>query len=272
MMQFGLAGLVVCAATLVGADGSGNPPIPPKQETKRDYLISLLSNSRIVDFPGFDDPKLTLQDALEYLANRYDLAFDVDEKAFGQKFGKDGQGSVLTEEIAKTPLPPARNARLDNVIRKILVRIDVPSGATYLIRRDHVYITTQAAASKEILGDPKLPLPPLVQGRVDKCPLQNALSEIAESTEVSVVLDESVAEKGSQTVTARFLNTPVDTAVRVLANRANLSVVRLDNVLYVTTPEKAASLRRELEAEKGKSPRPMPLADEEKSKPAESQK
>ena len=38
---------------------------------------------------------------------------------------------------------------------------------------------------------------------------------------------------------------PVDTAVRLLANKADRSMVRLDDVFYLTTPEKAKRLREE---------------------------
>jgi hypothetical protein len=40
-------------------------------------------------------------------------------------------------------------------------------------------------------------------------------------------------------------NVPVDTAVKVLADMADLGFVRLDNLLYVTSREKAARLRAE---------------------------
>ena len=38
---------------------------------------------------------------------------------------------------------------------------------------------------------------------------------------------------------------PVDTAVRLLANKDDRSMVRLDDVFYLTTPEKAKRLREE---------------------------
>jgi hypothetical protein len=41
------------------------------------------------------------------------------------------------------------------------------------------------------------------------------------------------------------LNTPTDTAVRVLAELANLKSVQMDNVFFVTTRERATELQRE---------------------------
>ncbi|HMF11889.1 MAG TPA: VWA domain-containing protein, partial [Gemmataceae bacterium] len=45
--------------------------VPKRMLQLRDKL------SESVNFDGFDDPKMTLQDALEYLTDRYDLSFDV---------------------------------------------------------------------------------------------------------------------------------------------------------------------------------------------------
>jgi hypothetical protein len=225
------------------------------------YLAERMADT--VDFQGFDDPKMTLQDALEYLADRYDLSFDVDEKAFEKAIGKDKPRHVIQDQIASTPVPKMRGVGLETILRKILIRVDVPSGATYLIHKGQILITTQAAASEEVLGDSQLPLPPLIHRQMQKRLLRDALEEVAELTDANIVLDESVGEKAKETVTARFLNTPVETAVRILANKANLSMVRLENVLYVTTREKADELRDELAQEKNRDAhKRMPLAEE----------
>jgi hypothetical protein len=44
----------------------------------------------------------------------------------------------------------------------------------------------------------------------------------------------------------KLANVPVDTAVRILADAANLSVVQMDNTFYLTTSENATRLRKEL--------------------------
>ena len=48
-------------------------------------------------------------------------------------------------------------------------------------------------------------------------------------------------------VTAQLLNTPVDTATRVVAELAGQKMVALDNVFYVTTKEHADNLAVERE-------------------------
>jgi hypothetical protein len=101
--------------------------------------------SDAVKFPGFDDPKTTLTEALDALAKRYDLSFDINEKAF--KF--EQLMDVGKTEIASPNPIPEMNTTLSTVLRKILAKIPSTSGATYLIRRDVIEITTLTFAGAE---------------------------------------------------------------------------------------------------------------------------
>jgi tetratricopeptide (TPR) repeat protein len=101
--------------------------------------------SQPVRFDGFEDPRITLSEALDQLAKRYDLSFDINEKAF--KFEN-------VNDVAKTPITegsaiPPMHSTLSTVLRRILQRINVPSGATYVIRQDHIEITTGIFAGAE---------------------------------------------------------------------------------------------------------------------------
>jgi tetratricopeptide (TPR) repeat protein len=100
--------------------------------------------SKEVNYEGLEDPKATLNDALEQLSTRYHLTFDINEKAFEMDQLKD----VARTPIAETPIPPMRTT-LSTVLRKILRRVAAPSGATYLIRRDVIEITTGTFAAAE---------------------------------------------------------------------------------------------------------------------------
>jgi hypothetical protein len=141
---------------------SFGPDVPKRMLQLRDKL------SETVDFGGFDDPKMTLQDALEYLTDRYDLSFDVLEPAFRAAGYTDK--SVLQEPIAAQPIPKMRGVSLATVLRKILSRITTPAGqeATYIIRRDQIEITTAtfAVAEKSIrvypVADLVVPIPSAV--------------------------------------------------------------------------------------------------------------
>jgi RNA polymerase sigma factor (sigma-70 family) len=199
-----------------------------------------------LNFDGIDDPRITLQDALDKLGDRFHINFEINEGAFGLDNLKDVGRTPIAEG---KPIPPMRNTTLATLLRIILARVPSPSGAVYILRPDSVEITTTAALYPE-LGIARnipgaLPVIPLVWDVFDEAPISKALMRVTEQTSFSVIVDSSVKERVKVNVTAQFNNVPVDTAVRLLANMAELSMVKLDNVFYLTTPEKAKRLREE---------------------------
>src|SRR5262249_3158021 len=96
-----------------------------------------------INFAGIDNPRTTLQDALEALAETYDVSFDLMEGAFSSEGLKD----VLKYEIAATPIPSTSRVPLGSVLNVILARLPVGSGASYYVERDLILITTRAHAS-----------------------------------------------------------------------------------------------------------------------------
>jgi hypothetical protein len=218
------------------------PAAPPAASTQA--LHTQLT--RRVDFNGLDDPKTTLQEALQALAKWYfggaDV-FDVNERAFNHEQLKD----VLKAEVASpNPVPPMKNVRLVTVLRKILSRIPAPSGATFLLRPDVIEITTGEFERREVWGAAdEGPFLPVVHLALDHRPLDEALRDLADQAAYNVVLDGSTAEKGKTALTAKMYNAPLDTAVRLLAGMAGLRLVQVDNVLYVTTKEGAEALEKD---------------------------
>jgi hypothetical protein len=202
-----------------------------------------------VDFKGIDaDPKMTLEEALDLLAKEYGLKFDVNEAAFKGEQAED----VLSKPVVEQSIRKMSHVPLAAVLRKVLARVPSESGATYILRDGTVEITTHASVIKEIWGDAYSgPYLPLVNATVDKRPLEDALKELAAATEYNIVLDSRSAEKAKIPVSATFANTPLDTAVRLLADMADLKPFLVDNVIYVTTRERAKQME---EQDKPKTP------------------
>jgi tetratricopeptide (TPR) repeat protein len=101
--------------------------------------------NKTIDWQGIDDPKTTLGEALEQLSKMNRVTFDINERAFKYEMLND----VNKTEIANpNPLPGVKST-LGTVLKRILARVPVPSGATYLIRRDVIEITTGTFASAE---------------------------------------------------------------------------------------------------------------------------
>jgi type II secretory pathway component HofQ len=94
------------------------------------------------------------------------------------------------------------------------------------------------------------PFMPLINMKFDKTPLTDALNQLADEADFTVIVDKKAAEKAGAVVTARLRNTPFDTAVRLLAESADLKMVHRDNALLVTTPEHAAALEKEFARER----------------------
>lgn len=203
--------------------------------------------SQRVNYPGLEDERTTLNDALAQISKLYGVSFDINDTAFKM----DGLMEVGRTEIAQPkPVPPMKNARLDHVLRTILRRVPAPSGATYYVRGDHIEITTGTFQSQAIWGNYGGPHLPLVNIVLDKSPLEDAVRELSDLTDFNIVIDTRAGERTKTPVSARFLNTPLDTALRLLTDMTDLRAVHIDNVLYVTTKENAAALEARLEKEK----------------------
>jgi hypothetical protein len=207
---------------------------------------------------GFDDPKTTLIEILDAFEKLYNVTFDVNEKAFAQ----DNLADVQKQLVVVTPIPEMR-VPLRALLRKILNRVPVESGAIVVIRNDVLEITTQKAVRAELGISDNCPLQPLVYAEFEDRPLVAVLKTLASSSGVSIVLDGPpvTVDKGPK-VTADFHNVPVDTAVRVLAEMTEMGVVRLDNVLFVTTREKAARIQSEQKPTP--APKPVPPKNDKK--------
>jgi hypothetical protein len=114
-------------------------------------------------------------------------------------------------------------------------------------------------------------LPPLVYAAFDKVPLSEALAELAHTTGSNVILAGYLGKEAETKVTANLTGVPLDTAVVLLADTADLKLVRLGNVYYVTSRERARLLEAEekerLSKEEKEAPVPAkPQADKEDSK------
>jgi RNA polymerase sigma factor (sigma-70 family) len=239
------------------------PEAKPKPKANEAFAIAQLDTpSRLkewrdklnqpVEFDGFKDPKMPLDEALKNLGDRYNLVFKLNEKAF--KF--DNIVDVERVEVASEKPIPAMKASLRTVLQAILDRVPVASGAAYLLRKDHVEITTNAFIKIELGRPEDLEVPPeflvrpersLVWDTFEDIPIAQALQRIADTNDLNVVTDARVAKNLQLKVTARFNNVAVDTVMRLLTNMADVNVVQVDNVFYVTTPENAKRLREEQE-------------------------
>jgi hypothetical protein len=242
--------LFVCSLGLLcwlSSPAASRAPKPIKQRTPPLRLPRYLPGfdvvtvlAKDVDFAGCEDPKTTLIELLDQLSKVHRVTFDVNEKAFAAENLKD----VMRTEIANPNAVPAMKCRLSTVLRKVLARVEVNSGATFLIRRDRVEITTGSAQRAEVHGkEHNGPLLPLVSLTADRRALEEVLAYVADEAERNIVFDPNVSDKATTPITAHLLNTPLDAALFLLADMAELSFVKIDNTFYLTSHERAKTMQ-----------------------------
>jgi len=82
----------------------------------------------------------------------------------------------------------------------------------------------------------------------NEVPFQQALRQLSRETNTNLVIDPRHTAKGKDPITLRLEDVPLEVAVRLMAEMVSLRSVRQANVLFVTTKEIAADLRREEDA------------------------
>jgi hypothetical protein len=191
--------------------------------------------ARTVDFYGLDDPKTTLVEALDQLAKVHRLRFVINAKAFKGKDLDDWEENGICNPNAI----PAMKAPLSTVLKKILARVRVASGAIYILRRDGIEITTNACWFRE-LGLPADTTSELVSLDLRKVRLDRALARIGVR-----MIDPRIEKRAGVRVTVRLHFVPQETALELLADMAGLVVVRKSGILYLTSPSNAAQLNNQ---------------------------
>jgi hypothetical protein len=222
--------LLACAALAAAEDRTG-----PEKKSAGPSARELLARVRQpITLDKGVDPNTPLKDALEFLADKFEVPILIDAMAFRDM-------GIQELETAPVRLPIVRNISMAKVLRKLLGQVL----ATYTVHDGYlgvVPLPTVPGADGTLQVDRSVL--PSVYAIFEKRPLNEALQELSDLTDITVVLDTNrAAEKVKAPVTATFKNVGVDTAVRLLADMAELQMVRMDNVLYVTTAENAARVQ-----------------------------
>lgn len=237
----GLAALVSCLLVVfVGVPavlgGSETAPLQRQAGVNQELRLKL---ARPINLEKGIDPNTPLKDALEFLADRHDLNIIIDGTAF-QSIG------VQKAEEQPVSLPRMRNVPISTVLRMLVgqVRGDMYVG-TYQIRDGYVEVTTtyhEFFAAQTFLdnGRPHLPAVTLeARGQG----IDEALRELSETTAINIVLDAKVRDRAKKTQACALHEVPLDTAVQLLADQADLGLAIIDNVLYVTDRDNANQMQ-----------------------------
>jgi hypothetical protein len=195
-----------------------------------------------------------LKDVIEFLNEKYELTILVDGKSFSPGVAVAAEAVALkaADEILnfQISVPVMKNVRLATILKHMTDQMD----GVYLLYPDHIEIVS-AARALTLTKPPVHDYPdenergasfeeiarsiPLVHANFKDVSLQDALREVEVRTNRSIVIATQAGDKAKTSITARFTNVPVDTAVATLAESVGLTMARKGNVLLVTTAERA---------------------------------
>jgi hypothetical protein len=131
---------VTTEAALAGARQKPEPPPSPTANMVAREKAVRATLAKAVDFPGFDDPKTTLKEALDLLAARHNLTFDVVDPAFRVEQIPEVTGMA----IAAKPIPAMKNQPLSKVLDAVLAGLPKEAKPTRLVRPGGVIEITTA--------------------------------------------------------------------------------------------------------------------------------
>jgi hypothetical protein len=126
----------------------------------------------------------------------------------------------------------AKNVKLRDGLRQALAPFNLKCGIT----KDGIFISTEEGLTNKQLRQ-------RVSVDCDSTPFAATIKQLAADTGANVVLDPRLKEKANAAVTLKLDDVPLETAVRLLSEVADLGAIRMNNVLFVTTSERAEKLR-----------------------------
>ncbi|HEV3263131.1 MAG TPA: RNA polymerase sigma factor [Gemmataceae bacterium] len=223
---------------------------PPARLTRERVkkLRDLVSRPITVEFPMGS----TTKDAFDYLQDVYKVPILVDQQAWRDDNDLEAQ---FPEGILNQPvkLPKLVGVPLATVLRLLMAQV----GGDFQLRPDFIMLVPRKqVTSGQVLRQP-------VDATFENICLNEALEQLGALTGVTIVLDSRAGKAAAAArVTASFNGLPLETAVRMLADMADLAPVRLDNGLYVTSRDSAKVLQAEEEKRKQAIPTTAPAGAE----------
>jgi hypothetical protein len=234
MIRYPFASVLTVLAALCPTTPSASDPQKPES---RPLEAVLTTRGPVIELEA-----APLKDQLAFFADRFGMTIIVDREAFK---------AIGFQEVESQPvrLDKVSNLKAGEVLQLLLS----PIGANFK-EQDGVLIVVP---QEHMVAARQLRRP--VDATFEKKPLQEALDSLSRPLGISVVLDARVSKQAQTAVSGSFRNVPIDTAVRLLADMADLKMVTIDNALYVTSKENARELRREQQRHYLDAPPAMPL-------------
>ena len=208
---------VIFAASPALVQAAPVPATPAKPPTPMDNARKALDEVGDMTYQG-----KSINEVVADLKAKTKLAVAVDPAVF--QFGLDPNQPAITVN--------AKQVKLKDGLRKALAPFNLKCGLT----KDGLFISTDEGLTAKQLRQ-------RVSVDCDGTAFGAAVKQLAADTGANVVIDPRLKDKANAAVTLKLEDVPLETAVRLLAEVADLGTVRMNNVLFVTTLERAEKLR-----------------------------
>lgn len=212
---------LLAAAALVGlAAPAPAAPVPATGDKAADQLG--IARKVLDEVGDFTYQNRSLNDVLADLKDRSKLAITLDPAVF---------------QVGLDPNQPTVNVALKGVkLKDGLKAVLAPYNLRFGLVREGLFVSTEDGLTARQLRQ-------RVSVDCAGTPFATAAAQLAADTGANVVVDPRLKDKATAAVTLKLDDVPLETAVRLLAEVADLRAVRMSNVLFVTTPERAEKLR-----------------------------
>ena len=175
----------------------------------------------------------TLNDVINDLKEKTKVPVILDQAVF--QFGLDPNQPVVNVNL--------KQVKLKDGLKAILAPYNLKFGLT----SDGLFISTEDGVISRQLRQ-------RVSVDCDGTAFAAAAKQLAIDTGANVVVDPRLGDKANKAVNLKLDDVPLETAVRLLAEVADLRAVRMNNVLFVTTHERAEKLRPDADGPTNTSP------------------
>lgn len=137
------------------------------------------------------------------------------------------------------PSSPTINANLKRTtVREALKAILAPHNLRVGVTRQGLYISHDEGVTAYQLRQP-------VSIDCDGTPFNKAVNALTMETGANVVVDPRFKEQAETPIVLKLEEVPLETALRLLAELADLRAVRMSNVMFITSRERAQILRQD---------------------------
>ena len=206
------------ALFLVAVPASAKPPVPP---AKGDDPLAA-ARKGLDEVADFVYQNRSLNDVVTDLKDRLKIPVVLDTSVF--QFGIDPSQPTIVTNL--------KQAKTRDGLKAALAGHNLKFGLV----REGLFISTEEGVIARQLRQ-------RVTVDCNETPFGTVVKQLGTDTGANVVIDPRLGDKAAKAVTLKLDEVPLETAVRLLSEVADLRAIRMSNVLFVTTGERAEKLR-----------------------------